>query len=70
MQSLVTQHCNDCGGTYYTSKWDGRWLRVDYAMSELIIFGFKTCRLCGSGKVGKPCFNNAGVLVIEEDVAV
>lgn len=70
MISLVTQHCNRCGGDYYTSKIDGRWLRVDAATSELVLFKFETCRLCGSSKVDKPYFDNGGFLIIEEEVAI
>lgn len=70
MISLVVQHCRECNGDYYTSKVDGRWLRVDAATSELVLFKFETCRLCGSRKVDKPFFDNGGFLIIEEEVAV
>jgi RNA polymerase subunit RPABC4/transcription elongation factor Spt4 len=70
MISLVVQHCRECGGDFYTSKIDGHWVKIDAATSELVLFKFETCRLCGSRKVDKPFFDNGGFLIIEEEVAV
>ena len=67
MKMLVAQHCNECGRDYHTSEVNGRWVKVDYVMSELILYNAGRCWLCGSRDVDKPWFDNGGFLVIEED---
>lgn len=69
MNYLVKQHCNGCGKDYFTSRLSGDWKRIDAATRELTLRG-RPCIRCRGEDVSGPTFDNAGMLLVEEEVAV
>lgn len=68
--ALVMQHCNECGGEFYTSRIHGTWVRKDAAMQELILISAMSCPFCRSSELGKPIFDNGGMLLINGEVGL
>ena len=64
---LVKQECRGCGVIYFTSKVNGEWRRVDASMERFTLDGMGRC-VCGSYDLSPACFDNGGMLVVNEEV--
>ena len=66
--ALVSQYCKDCGRDFYTSRIHGTWQREDIAMHSLTLISAGSCPRCCSSELGKPVFDNGGMLLINGEV--